>query len=66
MKNCLKEARTKAELTQLMLADSVAVSRQTIISIETGKYIPSTLLALKLARVLGKGVEDLFQLEKND
>jgi putative transcriptional regulator len=66
MKNSIKAERIKNELTQVILADKVAVSRQTIISIETGKYIPSTLLALKLAKILGKKVDDLFTLEKND
>lgn len=66
MKNSIRDKRIKLELTQAALAGQVAVSRQTIISIETGKYIPSTVLALKLAKVLCKNVEDLFILEKND
>lgn len=66
MRNSVKDERIKSEMTQVLLAEKLAVSRQTIISIETGKYIPSTVLALKLAKVLRKPVEDLFILEKND
>ena len=66
MRNSVKDERIKSEMTQVLLAEKLAVSRQTIISIETGKYIPSTVLALKLAKVLRKQVEDLFILEKND
>ncbi len=66
MRNNIKEERIKNSLTQVMLAEKLTVSRQTIISIETGRYIPSTVLALKLAKVLGKKVDDLFILEKND
>ncbi len=66
MKNHIKEVRISKELTQVVLAEKLSVSRQTIISIETGKYIPSTILALKLANVLGKKVDELFTLEKND
>lgn len=66
MKNSIKEERIKNSLTQVTLAEKAAVSRQTIISIETGRYIPSTVLALKLAKILGRKVDDLFNLEKND
>ena len=66
MKNYLKEERTIKQLTQVQLAEMVNVSRQTIISIETSRYIPSVLLSLKLANVLGKKVEALFELEKSD
>lgn len=66
MKNSLKEERLKKQLTQVQLAELVSVSRQTIISIENNKYTPSVLLSLKLAKVLDKKVEDLFQLEKSD
>lgn len=58
----LREARTDAGLTQLELAERVGVSRKTINTVENGVFIPSTLLALKLARALGKSVEDLFEL----
>ena len=66
MKNNLHVERAIKKLTQAELADQVGVSRQTINSIESNKYIPSTLLALKIARVFGKTVEEIFQLEKKD
>jgi putative transcriptional regulator len=66
MKNNLHVERAIKKLTQAELADRVGVSRQTINSIESNKYIPSTLLALKIARVFGKSVEEIFQLEKKD
>jgi len=66
MKNNIRIERAIKEITQAELADQVGVSRQTINSIESNKYIPSTLLALKIARVFGKSVEEIFQLEKND
>lgn len=52
-------------MTQADLAELVGVSRQAINAIETGKYIPSTVLAIKLARVFGKAVEDIFQLQED-
>ena len=66
MKNSLHVQRAIKKMTQAELADQVSVSRQTINSIESNKYIPSTLLALKIARVFGKTVEQIFQLEKKD
>ena len=66
MKNSLKEQRLKKELTQIELADLVSVSRQTIISIETNKYVPSVVLALKLSRALSRKIEDIFLLERTD
>jgi len=66
MKNKVKIVRIEKGITQGDLADKISVSRQTIHAIESGKYIPSTLLALKLSRVLNKAVEDLFELEAND
>ena len=66
MKNYVREERTKKELTQVKLAEMVNVSRQTIISIETSRYTPSVILAIKLADVLGKKVETLFEVEKSD
>ncbi|HOY78091.1 MAG TPA: helix-turn-helix domain-containing protein [Hyphomonadaceae bacterium] len=59
----LKEVRTKAGLTQAELAELVAVSRKTINTVENGVFIPSTLLALKLAEALGTKVETLFELD---
>jgi putative transcriptional regulator len=54
------------ELTQQQLADRIGVTRQTIISIEKGKYKPSVELALRLARTFGVRVEDLFTLETSE
>ena len=66
MTNALKAIRVKKGLTQEQLAALVNVSRQSIISVESGQYIPTTLLALKLATALKVKVEDLFMLEKGD
>lgn len=66
MKNYVREERTNKQLTQVQLAEMVNVSRQTIISIETSRYTPSVILAIKLANVLGKKVETLFEVEKSD
>jgi putative transcriptional regulator len=62
--NSLHEARVESSLTQELLAEKIGVSRQTIIAIEKGNYIPSVLLSLKLARFFKKSVEDLFYLTK--
>ncbi len=62
--NSLKVERARRDLTQEDLAALVGVSRKTINTIERGKFIPSTWLALKLARALGMKVEELFQLEE--
>jgi putative transcriptional regulator len=66
MLNKVKEARIAKEMTQQELADLLGVSRQTIFSIETGKYVPSTILALKIAKTFNKSVEKLFELELED
>ncbi|UFH56030.1 helix-turn-helix transcriptional regulator [Spirosoma sp. KNUC1025] len=66
MKNRLKVERAERNFSQSDLAERIGVSRQTINSIETGRYVPSTVLALKLAEVLGRTVEELFQLETDD
>lgn len=66
MKNKVKEERLNQAFSQTEFADLMAVSRQTIHAIETGKYIPTTILALKIAKLLNKKVEELFQLEKGD
>lgn len=66
MKNNLRVARAIQQLTQDELARRIGVSRQTINAMEAGKYVPSTLLALKLARVFGKPVEELFGLEEGE
>jgi putative transcriptional regulator len=66
MKNSIKVERAKLNLTQQDLADLIAVSRQTINSIESGKYVPSTVLALKIARVFKVAIEEIFELEDED
>jgi len=58
--NNLKDLRTSRDITQESLADTIGVSRQTIISIEKGKYTPSVSLALKIARHFKVKVEDIF------
>lgn len=63
MKNSIKIERARHNFTQGDLAEKVGVSRQTINSIETKKYIPSTVLALKIAKVFQIPFEELFQLE---
>lgn len=61
--NNLRKLRfSRGEMTQEALAQSVGVTRQTIISLEKGKYVPSTLLALKLARFFEKPVEAIFYI----
>jgi len=66
MKNTIKVERAKNDLTQEGLAQKIGVSRQTINSIEKGKYVPSTLLALKLAELFQTTVNDMFSLEEGD
>lgn len=66
MKNNIKVERAIKGLTQEDLANKVAVSRQTINAMEANKYVPSTVLALKIAWVFGKPVEDIFMLEETD
>ncbi len=63
-KNRLKEFREKADLTQEKLAELARVSRQTINSIEAGRYVPSLELALKLGGIFNCRVEDLFGLKE--
>jgi putative transcriptional regulator len=64
--NRLRELRVEHDLTQAMLADRIGVSRKTINTVENGVFIPSTLLALKLARALGCDVEAIFSLEEQE
>lgn len=66
MKNTIKVERARHNLTQQDLADKLAVSRQTIIAIEAGKFNPSTLLSIKMARLFGCSVEDLFIIEDGE
>lgn len=66
MKNNLRVQRAILNITQAELAERIGVSRQTINAIEAGKYIPSTVLALKLAKVFRAAVDEIFLLEAND
>jgi putative transcriptional regulator len=66
VKNCIKVERAKLNITQQDLAESIGVSRQTINSIESNKYIPSTVLALKISKLFNKSVNEIFELEKGD
>lgn len=62
--NVLLALRTERGLTQAALAEMVGVSRKTINTVENGVFVPSTLLALKLARALGRPVEEIFSLDE--
>lgn len=62
--NKVREARTAIKITQDDLAEKVQATRQTIISIEKGNYVPSVLLALRIAAILGRKVEEIFSYEK--
>ena len=66
MKNRIKVARAEMNITQGELAEKIGVTRQAVNSIELGKYVPSTLLALKMAHYFDKTVEELFMLEEGD
>lgn len=66
MKNNLRVERARVRMTQQELADKTGVTRQTIVAIEQGKFNPSTVLALKMARVFGITIETLFELEDTD
>ena len=66
MINHVKEMRVSLGMTQQELGDLLNVSRQTIFSIETGKYVPSTILSLKISKIFNKSVEEVFFLEGYD
>ncbi len=66
MKNLLKVERARKNITQAELANLVSVSRQTINAIELGKYVPSTVLSLKIAHTFEKSVNEVFELEDSD
>jgi putative transcriptional regulator len=66
MKNNLRIQRANMNITQADLAERIQVSRQTINTIESGKYVPSTVLALKMTRVFGVPVSEIFSLEEGD
>ena len=64
MKNKSKELREEAKLTQQELGEKLTVSRQTIISLENGKYNPSIILAFKIANIFGRSIEEIFIYEE--
>jgi putative transcriptional regulator len=66
MKNLIKVERAKLNITQEELAQQLNVSRQSVNAIETGKFVPSTILALKMARYFKISIHDIFELENND
>lgn len=66
MKNTIKVERAKKNWTQADLANHIGVSRQSLNAIETGKFVPSTVLALRMAKVFETTVEILFQLDESD
>jgi len=66
MKNNIRVERAILRMTQQQLAEHISVSRQTINAIEAGKYVPSTLLALKMSKIFGKPVNEFFILEDTD
>ncbi|MBT8427328.1 MAG: helix-turn-helix transcriptional regulator [Erythrobacter sp.] len=63
LSNNIKERRARASMTQAELADACSVSRKTINTVENGVFVPSTILALKIAAVFGVPVEQIFWLE---
>ncbi|MFD2602418.1 helix-turn-helix transcriptional regulator [Flavobacterium suzhouense] len=66
MKNNIKVQRAIFNLTQQDLADKIGVSRQTINAMEAGKFVPSTVLALKISRLFEKPVNEIFELGEED
>ncbi len=66
MKNTVRVERAIVDITQQQLADAIGGSRNPTNSIESGKYVPSTVLALKIARHFHKPVDSIFQLDEND
>ena len=66
VKNTIRVERAILKMTQAELANQVHVSRQAINTVETGKYVPSAVLAIKIAQVFGKKVEDIFIIEEGD
>ena len=66
MKNRIRIERAILNITQADLAEKIGVSRQTINAMESNKYVPSTVLALKIAQLFSKKVEEIFELDEND
>ncbi len=63
--NHIKQHRARLDMTQQDLAEKVGVRRQTILAIEKGRYVPSTLLAFKIASILGMKVDELFEMRED-
>ena len=66
MKNRIRVLRAEFDMTQLQLAEHIGVSRQSIVAIENNKYVPSTILALKMAKLFNTDVSNIFSLEDTD
>ncbi|HUL85454.1 MAG TPA: helix-turn-helix transcriptional regulator [Actinomycetota bacterium] len=66
MRNRVRELRTQVGMTQANLGDALGVSRQTINSIEAGRYLPSLPLALKIGRLFGSPVHEIFEMDEED
>ena len=66
MRNFIKVERARRNMTQAELAEQIKVARQTIIAIEGGKFVPSTVLAFKIASILRCKTDELFELEQHD
>ena len=66
MKNNIKIERAKHNITQAKLAELIEVSRQTVNAMELNKYVPSTVLALKISKIFSKNVNEIFFLDEND
>ena len=66
MKNTIKVERAKKNWTQAELAERIGISRQAVNAIEAGKFVPSTVLALKMAFIFGSSLETIFELEADD
>lgn len=66
MKNRIRVFRAEFDMTQSQLAEHIGVSRQSIVAIENSKYVPSTILALKMAKLFNTDVSNIFSLEDTD
>lgn len=66
LRNHIKQHRARMNLTQEDLARMVSVRRQTILAVEKSQYVPSALLAFRIARALGMKVDELFELETEE
>lgn len=66
MRNRIRIERAILDITQADLAERINVSRQTINAIESNKYVPSAVLAMKIAKIFAKSVEEIFELDEND